>query len=170
MRTSRSSGCSATIDQLSNTIRRGDFGFPTAPLVLGNEGAGIVEESDRFARGTRVAVCGHSDLGVSVDGPFQQCALVRDDRLLQLPDGLDWAEGAALTVNYLTAYLGPHQGCEGAQRADRPGVRGHRLTGPCGDADGPRAWSTAHRTGLVRAQGALGSRGRSMGGAVVERA
>ncbi|MFE2611283.1 alcohol dehydrogenase catalytic domain-containing protein [Streptomyces mirabilis] len=96
---------SATINQLSNTIRRGDFGFPTAPLVLGNEGAGIVEESDRFARGTRVAVHGHSDRGVSVDGLFQQWALVRDDRLLQLPDGLDRAEGAALTINYLTAYL-----------------------------------------------------------------
>ncbi|MFE2488287.1 alcohol dehydrogenase catalytic domain-containing protein [Streptomyces mirabilis] len=63
---------SATINQLSNTIRRGDFGFPTAPLVLGNEGAGIVEESDRFARGTRVAVYDRSDLGVSVDGLFQQ--------------------------------------------------------------------------------------------------
>ncbi|MGW9132924.1 quinone oxidoreductase family protein [Streptomyces sp. NPDC055681] len=96
---------SATINQLSNTIRTGEFGFPTAPLVLGNEGAGTVEESDRFAPGTRVAVYGHSDLGVSVDGLFQQWALVRDDRLLQLPDGLDWTEGAALTVNYLTAYL-----------------------------------------------------------------
>ncbi|MEU0819240.1 hypothetical protein [Streptomyces mirabilis] len=30
---------------------------------------------------------------------------MRDDRLLQLPDGLDWAEGAPLTVNYLTTYL-----------------------------------------------------------------
>ncbi|MER5804262.1 quinone oxidoreductase family protein [Streptomyces mirabilis] len=96
---------SATINQLSNTIRRGDFGFPTAPLALGNEGVGIVEESDRFARGTRVAVYGRSDLGVSMDGPFQQWALAWDDRLLQLPDGLDWAEGAVLTVNYLTAYL-----------------------------------------------------------------
>ncbi|MFC9502613.1 zinc-binding alcohol dehydrogenase family protein [Streptomyces sp. NPDC057002] len=95
----------ATINQLSHTIRTGDFGFPTSPLVLGNEGAGVVEESDRFTPGTRVAVYGHSDLGVTVDGLFQEWALVRDDRLLQLPDTLDWAEGSALTVNYLTAYL-----------------------------------------------------------------
>ncbi|MFI6374314.1 zinc-binding alcohol dehydrogenase family protein [Streptomyces sp. NPDC050546] len=95
----------ATINQLSNTVRTGEFGFPKAPLVLGNEGAGTVEESGRFPAGTRVAVYGHSDLGVTVDGLFQEWALVRDDRLLQLPDTLDWAEGSALTVNYLTAYL-----------------------------------------------------------------
>ncbi|MFI6743227.1 zinc-binding alcohol dehydrogenase family protein [Nonomuraea sp. NPDC050451] len=96
---------SATINQLSNTIRKGDFGFPQAPLVLGNEGSGTVEESDRFPAGTRVAIYGHSDLGVTVDGLFQEWALVRDDRLLELPGTLDWAEGSALTVNYLTAYL-----------------------------------------------------------------
>ncbi|MGI5430410.1 quinone oxidoreductase family protein [Streptomyces sp. CA-179760] len=95
----------ATINQLSGTIRKGDFGFPEAPLVLGNEGAGVVEESDRFAPGARVAVYGHSDLGVTVDGLFQEWALIRDDRLLPLPDTLDWAQGSALTVNYLTACL-----------------------------------------------------------------
>ncbi|WP_409467508.1 quinone oxidoreductase family protein [Streptomyces sp. HC307] len=31
--------------------------------------------------------------------------VVNDERLLELPDSLDWAEGSALTVNYLTAYL-----------------------------------------------------------------
>ncbi|MGW2328492.1 quinone oxidoreductase family protein [Streptomyces sp. NPDC001700] len=96
---------SATINQLSHTIRTGGFGFSHAPLVLGNEGAGIVEDSARFPADTRVSVYGHSDLGVSEDGLFQEWALVRDDRLLPLPDTLDWAEGAALTVNYLTAYL-----------------------------------------------------------------
>lgn len=96
---------SATINQLSHTIRTGGFGFSHAPLVLGNEGAGIVEDSARFPADTRVAVYGHSEHGVSEDGLFQEWALVRDDRLLPLPDTLDWAEGAALTVNYLTAYL-----------------------------------------------------------------
>ncbi|MFD7406321.1 zinc-binding alcohol dehydrogenase family protein [Streptomyces sp. NPDC059866] len=31
--------------------------------------------------------------------------VVNDERLLELPDSLDWAEGSALTVNYLTTYL-----------------------------------------------------------------
>jgi NADPH2:quinone reductase len=61
---------SATINQLSNTIRKGELGTTKAPLVLGNEGFGVVEESGR----------------------------------LELPDILNWNEGAALTVNYLTAY------------------------------------------------------------------
>ncbi|MFF2461946.1 hypothetical protein [Streptomyces mirabilis] len=161
---------SATINQLSNTIRRGDFGFPTAPLVLGNEGAVIVEESDRFARGTRVAVYGRSDLGVSVDGPFQQWALAWDDRLLQLPDGLDWAEGAVLTVNYLTAYLALTKTAK---------VRSGQtvLVSGATDSLGHAVMQTARALGarpiaLVssahKARRAAG--GRSVGGAVVERA
>ncbi|MFC9910882.1 hypothetical protein [Streptomyces sp. NPDC127197] len=31
--------------------------------------------------------------------------VVNDERLLELPDSFDWAEGSALTVNCLTAYL-----------------------------------------------------------------
>ncbi|MDX3227600.1 quinone oxidoreductase family protein [Streptomyces sp. ME19-01-6] len=52
-----------------------------------------------------MAIYGHSDLAVAVDGLFQEWALVRDDRLLELSDTLDWAEGSALMVNYLTTYL-----------------------------------------------------------------
>jgi NADPH2:quinone reductase len=44
---------SATINQLSNTIRTGRFGSSDGPLVLGNEGLGTVEASDRFSAGTR---------------------------------------------------------------------------------------------------------------------
>jgi NADPH:quinone reductase len=95
---------SATISQLSNTIRRGELGAAKAPLVLGNEGSGVVEESGRFKPGTRVAIYGASELGITQDGLFQQWVLVEDKRILELPDILNWDEGAALTVNYLTAY------------------------------------------------------------------
>ncbi|MFI0821046.1 zinc-binding alcohol dehydrogenase family protein [Streptomyces sp. NPDC021098] len=97
----------ATISPYTATVRSGAFGpgYATAPLVLGSEGAGVVEEGERFAPGTRVAVYGGGELGTAADGLFQQWVAVDEDRLLALPDTLDWAEGSALTVNYLTAYL-----------------------------------------------------------------
>jgi NADPH2:quinone reductase len=95
---------SATINQLSNTIRMGGHGAARAPLVLGNEGSGTVEESRRFTPGTHVAVYGGGELGITQDGLFQEWALVEDRRLIELPETLDLDEGSALTVNYLTAY------------------------------------------------------------------
>lgn len=95
---------SATINQLSNTIRRGGHPAAKAPLILGNEGSGVVEESGQFEPGTRVAIYGSGVLGITEDGLFQQWALVEDKRIVVLPDTLDFDEGAALTVNYLTAY------------------------------------------------------------------
>jgi NADPH2:quinone reductase len=80
-----------------------------APIVLGNEGSGIVEESGRFKPGSRVAIYGAGELGITQDGLYQQWVLVEDKRILELPDTLDWDEGAALTVNYLTAYIGSPQ-------------------------------------------------------------
>lgn len=94
---------SATINPLSNFLRRGELGTAQAPLVLGNEGSGVIEESGRFKSGTRVAIFGGGKLGVTQDGLFQQWALVEDKRLVELPNTLDWDEGSALTVNYLTA-------------------------------------------------------------------
>jgi NADPH2:quinone reductase len=93
----------ATINQLSNTIRTGGFGNTPVPLVLGNEGAGIVEESETLDKGSRVAIFGGSDLGVTRDGLFQEWVVVDDWRLMPLPDAMSFDEGATLTVNYLTA-------------------------------------------------------------------
>lgn len=95
---------SATINQLSNFIRTEGIGGTKAPLVLGNEGAGSIEHSDRFAPGTRVGIYGGNRLGIVEDGLFQQWVLVEDRRLFALPETLDWDQGATLSVNYLTAY------------------------------------------------------------------
>ena len=96
---------SAAINQLSNTIRKGEFGALALPLVLGGEASGEVAESGRFKPGTRVAIYGGSELGISQDGLFQQWVLVEDKRILELPITLNWDKGSALTVSYLTAYL-----------------------------------------------------------------
>ncbi|MEU3982857.1 zinc-binding alcohol dehydrogenase family protein [Streptomyces sp. NPDC026672] len=97
----------ATISPYNNAVRTGAFGpdYAKAPLVLGVEGAGVVEEGERFAPGTRVAVYGGAELGTSTDGLFQQWVAVDEDHLVVIPDSLDWAEGSALTLNYLTAHL-----------------------------------------------------------------
>ncbi|MFJ5031237.1 alcohol dehydrogenase catalytic domain-containing protein [Streptomyces sp. NPDC088560] len=75
----------ATINQLANSLRTGAFGSLPAPIVLGNEGAGTVEESAILPAGTRVAVHGHGDMGVTIDGLYQQYVTVPDQRLLPLP-------------------------------------------------------------------------------------
>jgi NADPH2:quinone reductase len=95
---------SATINQLSNHLRTGSFGNVPTPLVLGNEGAGLIEESESFASGTPVAVYGGKDLGIKEDGLFQEWTLVEDRRLIELPERLTLDEGATLSVNYLTAH------------------------------------------------------------------
>lgn len=99
----------ATINQLSNTIRSGGMSSVAFPLVLGNEGAGIVEWSDVFEPGTPVAVYGGGDLGVKHDGLQQQYVAVENARVFELPACLDLNEGAAITVNYITAYQAIHR-------------------------------------------------------------
>ena len=94
----------ASINQLSRYIRTGQVPVATAPVVLGNEGAGIVEDSQKFAPGTRVGIYGGNKIGITEDGMFQEWLLVEDHRLFALPDALSWEEGATLSVNYLTAY------------------------------------------------------------------
>ncbi|WP_449433357.1 quinone oxidoreductase family protein [Pseudomonas putida] len=94
----------ATVNPLSHQVRSGNVAAARAPRVLSNDGAGTVEASTTFARGTRVAVYGGAQLGISEDGLQQQWVVVEDKRLIELPQQLDLDEGAALPINYLTAY------------------------------------------------------------------
>lgn len=94
----------ATVNPLSNLIRTGSLGSVKTPLVLSNDGAGLVEESARFKPGTRVAIYGGGQLGITEDGLQQQWVLVQDKRLIELPDNLSLDEGAALPINYVTAF------------------------------------------------------------------
>ena len=67
---------SITVSQLSNTIRIGNFGTCPEGFILGNEGTGIIEESDIFSSGDKVAIYGHNTLGITQDGLFQEWVLV----------------------------------------------------------------------------------------------
>ncbi|MFC3902108.1 NADPH2:quinone reductase [Acinetobacter marinus] len=94
----------ATVNPLSHLIRSGVIPQAQPPLVLSNDGSGIVEKSQRFAEGTRVAIYGGGQLGITEDGLQQQWVLVEDKRLIELPTDFDLDEGAALPINYVTAY------------------------------------------------------------------
>jgi NADPH2:quinone reductase len=111
---------------------------------LSNDGAGTVEASTTFARGTRVAVYGGAQLGISEDGLQQQWMVVEHKRLIELPQQLDLDEGAALPINYVTAY----------QALTRVGqlVAGQRVlvsgaSGALGHALGASGWRIAHPRG-----------------------
>ena len=94
----------ATVNQLSGQIRRGLFNKAKVPLVLSNDGAGTVEDSDLFQSGTRVAIYGGGQLGITEDGLQQEYVSVKNSHVFELPDTISLDEGAALPINYVTAY------------------------------------------------------------------
>ncbi len=94
----------ATANPLSQLLRSGQLPIPALPLVLSNDGAGVVEHSQRFAAGTPVLIYGGEALGITQDGLQQQWVAIDDARLIELPAGLSLDEGAALPINYLTAF------------------------------------------------------------------
>lgn len=94
----------ATVNQLSGQIRRGLFNKAKAPLVLSNDGAGTIEDSDLFSPGTRVAIYGGGQLGIMKDGLQQDYVSVENTSLFALPETMSLDEGAALPINYVTAY------------------------------------------------------------------
>lgn len=94
----------ATVNPLSSQVRSGLVAAAKAPLILSNDGSGIVIHSARFKPGTPVAVYGGGQLGITEDGLQQQVVLVDDKRIIELPEAIDLNEGAALPINYVTAY------------------------------------------------------------------
>lgn len=94
----------ATVNPLSQLVRSGLVEQATAPLVLSNDGAGTVVEGGSIAPGTPVAIHGGGELGITEDGLQQEWALVEDRRLTPLPKNMSLDEGAALPINYVTAW------------------------------------------------------------------
>ncbi|MFB9985164.1 zinc-binding alcohol dehydrogenase family protein [Mesorhizobium kowhaii] len=94
----------AGVTPLDHTILSGHFPLSKAPLVLGNEGAGIIEGGDPdFPDGTRVAFLG--PFGVFEDGTYSEYVEVPKELLLPVPETIDDVAAAGLPVAYLTAYL-----------------------------------------------------------------
>ena len=95
----------AGVTPLEYTILSGGHPRAKPPLVLGNEGAGVIEDAGNsgFAVGSRVMFTG--PYGVGEDGTWQEWLLVRPEHLARAPDAIDEVVAASLPVAYLTAQV-----------------------------------------------------------------
>ena len=95
----------AGVTPLEHTILSGQFPLAKAPLVLGGEGAGVVEEGGGtdFPVGSRVMFTG--PYGVFEDGTYSEWLAVRKESLCLIPEGLDDVSAAGIPVAYLTAQM-----------------------------------------------------------------
>jgi len=95
----------AGVTPLDHTILSGGHPRAKAPLVLGNEGAGVIEDpgDSTFAVGSRVMFTG--PYGVRENGAWQEWLLVRPEHLALVPETIDDVVAASLPVAYLTAQI-----------------------------------------------------------------
>src|SRR5712672_477942 len=95
----------AGVTPLDYTILSGQFHHSKAPLVLGNEGAGVVEEGGGtdFPVGSRVMFFG--TYGAFEDGAYSEWVAVRKEDLCLIPDNVDDVSAAGIPVAYLTAQV-----------------------------------------------------------------
>ena len=95
----------AGVTPLEYTVLFGGHPRAKAPLVLGNEGAGVIEDAGDFglAVGNRVTSTG--PYGIGENGTWQEWLLVRPEHLALVPDAIDDAVAASLPVAYLTAQV-----------------------------------------------------------------
>jgi NADPH2:quinone reductase len=95
----------AGVTPLEHTILVGNHPRAKAPLVLGNEGAGVIEEAagSGLKAGDRVAFTGV--YGVAENGSWEDYVLVRAGDLLPIPDRMDYVLAASLPVAYLSARI-----------------------------------------------------------------
>src|SRR5882757_1650357 len=79
----------AGVTPLEYTVLSGGHPRAKAPLVLGNEGAGLIEDAgdSRLAVGSRVMFTG--PYGVGENGTWQEWLLVRPEHLALAPDAID---------------------------------------------------------------------------------
>jgi NADPH:quinone reductase len=95
----------AGVTPLDHTILSGQFHHSKAPLVLGNEGAGVVEQGGgtEFPAGSRVMFFGA--YGAFEDGTYKEWSAVRKEDLCLIPANIDDVSAAGIPVAYLTAQV-----------------------------------------------------------------
>src|ERR1700693_4893742 len=93
------------VSPLDHTILSGKYPRSKAPLVLGNEGAGVVVEGGGmdFPVGSRVMFTG--PYGVLEDGAYSEWLAVRKENLCLIPRSVDDVTAASIPVAYLTAQM-----------------------------------------------------------------
>ena len=95
----------AGVTPLEHTILSGGYPRAIAPLVLGGEGVGVVEEGGgtAFPVGSRVMFTG--PYGVSENGAYSEWLAVRKENLCLIPDNINDVSAAGVPVAYLTAQM-----------------------------------------------------------------
>jgi NADPH:quinone reductase-like Zn-dependent oxidoreductase len=95
----------AGVTPLDHTILSGGHPRAKAPLVLGNEGAGVIEDAgdSGLAVGSRVMFTG--PYGVRENGAWQEWLLARPEDLALVPEAIEDVVAASLPVAYLTAQI-----------------------------------------------------------------
>src|SRR6267154_6813389 len=95
----------AGVTPLDYTILSGGHPRAKAPLVLGNEGVGVIEDAgdSGLAVGSRAMFTG--PYGVRENGAWQEWLLARPEDLASVPDAVDDVVAASLPVAYLTAQI-----------------------------------------------------------------
>ena len=95
----------AGVTPLEHTILTGGYSRARAPLVLGGEGAGVVEEGGgiAFPVGSRVMFTG--SYGVSENGTYSEWLAVRNENLCLIPENIGDVSAAGVPVAYLTAQM-----------------------------------------------------------------
>jgi NADPH2:quinone reductase len=95
----------AGVTPLEHTILSGGYPRAKAPLVLGSEGAGVVEDANgsEFSVGARVMFTG--PYGVSENGAYGEYLAVRKENLSLIPGSIEDVSAAGIPVAYLTAHM-----------------------------------------------------------------
>src|SRR5436305_13218520 len=95
----------AGVTPLDHTILAGKFHGSKAPLILGNEGAGVVEQGGGtdFPVGSRVMFFG--TYGAFEDGTDSEWVALRKEDVCLIPDNVDDVSAAGIPVAYLTAQV-----------------------------------------------------------------
>jgi NADPH:quinone reductase len=95
----------AGVTPLEYTVLSGGHPRAKAPLVLGNEGAGVIEDAGEsgLAAGSRVMFTG--PYGVRENGAWEEWLLARPEDVALVPDAIEDVVAASLPVAYLTAQI-----------------------------------------------------------------
>src|SRR6202048_3581712 len=115
----------AGVTPLDHTILSGTFHHSKAPLVLGNEGAGVVEKGGGadFPVGSRVMFFG--PYGAFEDGTYSEWVAARKQDLCLIPDNIDNVSAAGIPVAYLTAQVAlPRAGFRPGKTVLAPAIGG----------------------------------------------
>src|ERR1700690_1074387 len=95
----------AGVTPLDHTILSGAHPRAKPPLVLGNEGAGVVEDAGDSGLAVESRVMFTGPYGVGENGTWQEWLLVRPEHLALVPDAIDDVVAASVPVAYLTAQV-----------------------------------------------------------------